>query len=152
MSITVSSTQKVNLSFVDVLHTQAQQKPDQVAYTFLQYGKENKTFTYADLAQQAETIAITLQQSGYSATPLLLLYPSGLDYVAAFFGCLYAGAIAVPVYPPHSARLIPRIQAIINDSQARVVLTTTKIQADIFRRFAHVAELQNLTWLTTDTL
>ncbi len=152
MSIDVPSTKKDFLTFVDVLEKQAQQKKEQIAYTFLQHGKENKSFTYADLDRQAETIAIKLQQSGYTATPLLLLYPSGLDYIAAFFGCLYAGAVAVPVYPPHSARLMPRIQAIINDSQARVVLTTSKIQADVFRRFAHITELQSLTWITTDTL
>lgn len=152
MSTEISYEKKSLLTFVDVLRKQAQQKPEQMAYTFLQYGKENKSVTYAELDQQAKTIAAVLQSSGYTDTPLLLLYPSGLDYIAAFFACLYAGAIAVPVYPPHSARLIPRIQAIITDSQARVVLTTEKILADIFRRFAHIPELQNLTWITTDTL
>ncbi|HZO76348.1 MAG TPA: fatty acyl-AMP ligase [Ktedonobacteraceae bacterium] len=141
------------LTFVDILTQRAQQQPQRAAYTFLSFGEETDTsITYRELDQQVCSIAGELQRLGYEGKPVLLLYPSGLEYIAAFLACLYAGAIAVPVYPPHSARLLPRLQAIINDTRAIVALTTTKTQADIFRRFMHTPELQHLRWITTDHL
>ncbi|HEU5230682.1 MAG TPA: fatty acyl-AMP ligase [Ktedonobacteraceae bacterium] len=153
MKIDISSPRVRTSTFVDILSRRAQQQPEQIAYTFLNFGKEADTsLTYRDLYRQARSIAIKLQSLGYQGKPALLLYPSGLEYIAAFFGCLYAGTIAVPVYPPHSDRLLPRIQAIINDTQAEVALTTTKTQADIARRFMHLPELQRLDWIASDEL
>jgi len=57
-------------------------------------------------------------------------FPPGLDYIAAFFGCLYAGAIAVPAYPPRNQRHAARLQTAVSvttDSQAAIALTTTAI-------------------------
>ena len=54
----------------------------------------------------------------------MLLYPAGLEFIAAFFGCLYAGVVAVPVYPPRRNRSLIRIQAIADDAEAKVALTT----------------------------
>jgi acyl-CoA synthetase (AMP-forming)/AMP-acid ligase II/acyl carrier protein len=81
---------------------------------------------------------------------ILLLYPPGLDYITALFGCFYAGAIAVPSYPPRLNRPDPRLQAIVTDSQAAVVLTTTPIFSNVERYFSHTPELAALRWLTTD--
>ena len=98
------------LTFVDILTQRAQQQPQQAAYTFLNFGEEADTsITYRELDQRVRSIASELQSLGYIGKPVLLLYPSGLEYIAAFLGCLYAGAIAVPVFPPHSARLLPRL-------------------------------------------
>ncbi|MGH2479970.1 MAG: fatty acyl-AMP ligase, partial [Ktedonobacteraceae bacterium] len=58
----------------------------------------------------------------------------------------------VPVYPPHTARLLPRIQGIINDARTDLVLTTAETQADIFHKFMHIPELQQMHWIATDTL
>ena len=59
----------------------------------------------------------------------LLLYPSGLDSVTAFFGCLYAGVIAVPAYPPRANESIHRLKSIVADCDARVALTTHGVLA-----------------------
>jgi acyl-CoA synthetase (AMP-forming)/AMP-acid ligase II len=61
----------------------------------------------------------------------LLLYPSGLEFIAAFFGCLYAGVIAVPVNLPRQNQKLSRLLSVVNDAQAKVALTTTPILADI---------------------
>ena len=57
----------------------------------------------------------------------LLLYPPGLDFISAFFGCLYGGVVAVPVYPPRRNRSLERIQAIADDADAKVALTTDTV-------------------------
>ena len=81
----------------------------------------------AELDQHARAIGALLQSLNAKHQPVLLLYPPGLNYIAAFFGCLYGGAIAVPVYPPTSRRSLPRLAAIVKDARPKVALTTTKI-------------------------
>ncbi len=65
---------------------------------------------------------------------VLLLYPSSLEFPCAFLGCLYAGVIAVPAYPPRRNRSLNRLQAIIADAGARVALTTAAHMADLAER------------------
>jgi non-ribosomal peptide synthase protein (TIGR01720 family) len=82
----------------------------------------------------------------------LLLYPPGLDFIGAYFGCLYAGVVAVPTYPPRRKRRDPRLVGIALDSQALIALTTSDILADLKRRQAQMPELASLHWLATDSL
>ena len=58
-----------------------------------------------------------LQRLDARGKRVLLLYPLGLEYIAAFFGCFYAGAVAVPAYPPRLNRSLDRLQTIIADAQ-----------------------------------
>ncbi|MES1244335.1 MAG: amino acid adenylation domain-containing protein, partial [Acidobacteriota bacterium] len=78
-------------------------------------------------------------------------YPPGLDFVAAFFGCLYAGAVAVPAYPPRSARGQPRLRSIAADCGASAVLTTSTV-ASRESLVERVPELSGARWLATDDL
>ncbi|MEK7989430.1 MAG: AMP-binding protein, partial [Thiotrichaceae bacterium] len=102
-------------TLIDLLQLRAEQQPNQRAYTFMIDGKvEGKTFTYAELDLQARAIAAQLQQYHARGERALLLYPQGLEFLAAFFGCLYAGVIAIPAPPPEASRLkrtLPRLQA-----------------------------------------
>lgn len=151
MIVDISHPSAKTLTFVDVLAQRAQEQPAQNAYTFIDFGAETRThLTYGELDQRARSIAVALQDAGYTGQPVLLLYSAGLEYITAFFACLYAGAIAVPVYPPHSPRLLPRLQAIINDTHASVALTTTQDYTDILRKFPTQPELQCLQWFSTD--
>ena len=140
-------------SLVELLRHRAQNQPDRHAYTFLKDGETSElSLTYAQLDRRVRTIAAKLQQISAAGERALLLYPAGLDYIAAFFGCLYAAIIAVPTYPPRRNRSDHRITAIVNDAQATVVLSTTKILSDIKPRLAHAPELKDLHWLATDNL
>jgi len=140
-------------TFIDVLHYRALQQPDQVAYTFLLDGEtETAQLTYQELHQQVQTLATYLQSVALPGERALLLYPPGLDYIVAFWACLYSGVIAVPAYPPRPNRADPRLQAIVKDVQASVVLTNESLLASGRQRFASIPELAAIHCLSTDHL
>lgn len=140
-------------TLVELLRKRAIHQSEQVAYIFLEDGEtETHRLTYGELDKLAIAIAIQLQALGLSGERALLLYPPGLDYLAAFFGCLYAGAIAVPAYPPSNKRNTPRIEAIAKDAQAAIALTTSTTLPKIQSLLQPETNLNNLKWLTTDNL
>jgi amino acid adenylation domain-containing protein/thioester reductase-like protein len=138
-------------TLLDLLRARAEQQPDHPAYRYLQDNEADiVTATYAELDRRARGIGAWLETHGARGERVLLLYPAGLDYIAAFFGCLYAGAVAVPAYPPRLNRPVPRIQAIVADSQAKFALTTSAILHNIEQRFEQSPDLQALSWLDTE--
>src|SRR5216683_351451 len=138
---------------VHLLRWRATHQPDRRGYTFLLDGETNEiSITYAELDHQARNIAAQLQGMVTAGETVLLLYPPNIGYIAAFFGCLYAGAIAVPCYPPRRNRPNPSLPAIVADSQAKVALTTTAILSDLHRQLPYTPQFHMLHWLTTDTL
>ena len=147
MSLT---TPKVD-TLVQLLQWRAQQQPDRVAYTFLVDGeKDEASLTYQELDCRAKMIAARLQQAGLAGKQALLLYPPGLEYITAFFGCLYAGTVAVPVSPPRRPRHYPKTGTVALDSRASVALTTTEISAHQKGLSSEFPGLQAMIWLDTD--
>ena len=112
-------------NLVELLRRRALNQPDQTAYKFLFDGEAvGPSLTYAALDRRVRAVAAHLQQLNAAGERVLLLYPPGLDYIVAYFGCLCAGAIAVPAYAPRQNRHLARVQAIAADAQARFALTT----------------------------
>ncbi len=135
----------------DVLRMRAEDHPDKLVFRFIQDNDSDiTTVTYGELDRRARAIGAWLESFGASGERVLLLYPPGLDYIAAFMGCLYAGVTAVPAYPPRINRPVPRIQSIVDDSHAVFALTTSTIFHNIEQRFEHAPDLQALRWLDTD--
>src|SRR5688572_14241253 len=141
-------------TLIDISRAQMRALPNQVAYTFLPDGEtEVGHLTYAQLDQKARAIAVLLREHG--AQPgehVLLLYPAGLEYICGFLGCLYAGMVVVPSYPPRLNRPDLRLQTIAQDSQAHIALTTPEIAASIQQRLANTPALASITWLITQDL
>jgi natural product biosynthesis luciferase-like monooxygenase protein len=134
-------------TLVDLLCRRASEQPDRLAYSFLADGEiEERRMTYGDLDRRARSIASLLQSLNAEGERALLLYPPGLDYIAAFFGCLYAGAVAVPVYPPRQNKTLSRIAAIIADAQPAVALTTSHILAKMSPLIATDSGLNFMRW------
>jgi acyl-CoA synthetase (AMP-forming)/AMP-acid ligase II len=140
------------LSWIDLLVDKAHCNPDKVLYRFLRGDQEPCSLTFLQLDQRARAIATHLQSLNLSGERALLIYPSGLDFIASFFGCLYAGVIAVPAYPPRRNQSMSRLESIIEDAQAAVVLTCTTLLESIQNRIVEHPQLQALYWLSTDTL
>lgn len=138
-------------TLVELLRSRAEQTPDTVAFRFLlDDDSDTLTINYAELDRKARAIGAWLESYDAKGERALLLYSPGLDYIAAFMGCLYAGVTAVPAYPPRLNRPAPRIQSIVNDSHATFALTTTAIIANVEKRFEHAPDLKALHWLNTE--
>ncbi|MEH1973960.1 MAG: amino acid adenylation domain-containing protein [Nostoc sp.] len=138
---------------VEVLRLRSSTQPDRDAFTFLLDGEtEQTTLTYQELDRRSRQIAAQLQALGLAGERALLLYPAGLDFLVAFFGCLYAGVVAVTAYPPRNERNTPRIKAISIDAQAAIALTTTEILPIVRSLMSQKTDLESLQWLTTDNL
>ncbi|MFJ3484091.1 non-ribosomal peptide synthetase [Pseudomonas sp. NPDC090202] len=119
------------VTLAHALQQRAALTPDRLALRFLADDKEQgAVLSYRDLDLRARTIAAALQANAGFGDRAVLLFPSGPDYVAAFFGCLYAGVIAVPAYPPESARRHhqQRLISIIADAEPRLVLTSSPLR------------------------
>lgn len=138
-------------TLVEILRWRATHQADRIAYIFLVDGEsQTATLSYGELDQRARAIAGHLQHQGLAGERALLLYPSGLEFITAFFGCLYAGAVAVPAYPPKPNRSQARLQAIVADAEARVALTTASILDRLEGPLANAPNLRGLYWLDTE--
>ncbi|WP_443045117.1 fatty acyl-AMP ligase [Streptomyces sp. NBC_00223] len=114
-------------NFTELVLRRAAELSDKDAYLFLPGntpGVVAQRLTYADLDAEAKRIASWLQQHGAVGGQVLLLYPSGLDFVKAFIGCLYAGSVAVPApLPGDQNNQSARLTGILRDAEVRAVLT-----------------------------
>lgn len=150
---TATSGQPATL--LELLRWRASQQPEGRAYTFLVDGrKETPPLTYGELDRQARAIGALLQQYGARGERALLLYPQGLEVIAAFCGCLYGGTIAIPVPPPESGRLkrtLPRLRAIVRDAGATFALTTGAILSLIENVRDEFPEFDRMHWIDTET-
>jgi acyl-CoA synthetase (AMP-forming)/AMP-acid ligase II len=113
-------------TMVDVLRRWAAQVPTRRAFTFLRAGElEAGTLSFGDLDRGARAVAARLHGLDAGGGRALLLYPAGLDFVVAFFGCLYAGVTPVPVSLPNRQRGIVLLQAILQDCRACCMLSSS---------------------------
>lgn len=138
-------------TIVDRLRYRAEHQGPQTAYTFLVDGEDEKLeMSYEQIDQSAKAIAAELQKHNLGGERALLLFPPGLEFITAFFGCLYAGVVAVPAYPPRRNRNMVRIQAIAEDAQAKVALTTATVSDRIIPMLDETPLLKKIRWISTD--
>ncbi len=139
----------------ELLAFRANTDPDRVGFRFLPgaQGAAAAEISYAALKQDAEKIAAGLHERGIQpGDRVLLLLPGGLDFIAAFFGILCAGATAVPAYPPHPARMpsmLPRLQSISVDARPAAILSNTEIESAASDADPSLAALK---WIRIDGL
>jgi acyl-CoA synthetase (AMP-forming)/AMP-acid ligase II len=151
----------VNYStIVDVLLDKSTIFPYQTAYTFLADGeRESASCTYQQLDLQARAIAVELSTKVRPGDRALLVYPynAGIEFIAAFMGCLYAGVVAVTDYPRQHIKSLSQYQDRIVDCQASIILTTQEFADRVKGQLvAHPSlglmalKLKNLAWMKSD--
>lgn len=139
-------------TLVELLRQQAERYGDKVAFSFSYNGDdEDRTqLTYRELDIKARAIAANLQRQGAVGERVLVFCRPGLDGIVGYFGCLYAGAVAVPVHE----RLAPRLSSVIPDARAGFALAAPQTPAKIRAATNGLAALMGepaVRWCGTDT-
>lgn len=140
-------------TLVDMLAESAGALGDKPAFFYLRDGGARRDeITYAGLDRRARAIATMLHEEHVVGQPVLLLYPPGPDFIAAFFGCVYAGAIATPMFPPHPAQLnrsFPRLLSVVADATCRVALAPDEVVAAIHALAPQFPAIGALRWCSS---
>ncbi|RZK99943.1 MAG: AMP-binding protein, partial [Pedobacter sp.] len=141
-------------SLVEILRRRAEEQPNQLAYRYLIDGEYDEVqITYRVLDRGARSIAALLQSSAKKGDRALLLFPPGLDFIVAFFGCLYAKILAIPVNAPHPARPEKNLSIllrIVADAQPTVALLTSSLYDAIKSRKEISDQFGDIRLLATD--
>jgi amino acid adenylation domain-containing protein/non-ribosomal peptide synthase protein (TIGR01720 family) len=138
-------------SLLDMLALRVLETPHRTAFTFLdEEGRASEAVSFAQLEERARRIGARLKAAGYEGKTVVLMVPPGLSYIAALFGCMFAGCIAVPSYPPR-ARQLARFGAILADSGAAAALTTGAVLSVIQNRYQDLVSSLPIGWVDVDS-
>ncbi len=147
------------LTIVDILHDRSQNLPHQTAYTFWPDGeKSSGSLTYRELETQVQAIAAHLQSIVIPGDRVLVVYPytAGLEFITSFFGCIYAGVIAVTTNPPLNNDAIAKLQERVESSQPKAILSTESFLQEVQEKLAKnpdlAPNLKHLPWIATDKI
>src|SRR6202045_1012821 len=139
-------------SLVDLLRHRAVEQPNDRAYIFLSdHGSEEAALTFAELDRQAGAVAARLLREGQAGDRALLLFGPGLAFITAYFGCLRAGIIPVPMMLPRRNSSLDSSAPIIADCSPRFAITNSRLSSarpDVIERF----EQSGMEWIVTDRL
>lgn len=127
-------------TLADILQEWASSRAERTLFSFPSEGDSpDLSLTCGGLDRLARSVAVQLQDAGAAGKPVLLLFPPGLDFIGAFLGCLYCGAIAVPSYPPPPSRKDrsagSRLASIIEDVAPEFLLTTPALHPRVAMLF-----------------
>src|SRR5829696_10090536 len=143
----------MDFSIVELLKVRAANDSSRIAYTFLTEGEaESPQLTFSQLDVRARAIGAELQRAKCVGGRALLLFPPGLEFITAFLGCLYAGTIAVPAYPPRKKRGLNRLASIADDAAPELVLTTLSLSPVIQTWAAQTLRHKNIRVLPADVI
>ncbi len=140
-------------SLVDLVRFRASDAPDALAWIYLKDGaNDGIPITYSELLHQSLRMASFIRQYAKPGDRALINHQPGLDYVLSFFGCLFSGVVAVPVYPPRFNTKMERLDAIVEDVEPTLALTSKSVREALGPAIESHAGLHKLIWLETDTL
>lgn len=137
----------------ELLRRRAVERPNQTAFVFLTDPSDGAggevRWTFAELDRRACAVAAAIGQQAEPGDRAVLVFPPGLDFLAAFFGCLYAGVLPAPATYPKPRRPSPRLDAIVEDCDPKLVLTTADTLAMIDLAEQSPA-VRSLAWVAVD--
>ncbi|HLO85751.1 MAG TPA: fatty acyl-AMP ligase [Nostocaceae cyanobacterium] len=138
-------------NYLEILNFRASSQKDDTAFVFINSPESKVELTFGQLHTKAAAIAAELQKSNPEGERALLLYRPGIDFIVAFFGCLYAKVIPVPVHPVRNQREITRLSGIVEDAQIKFVLTTEDSIADYQKVYRDIPYINNAHWVATNS-
>ena len=127
MNVTTTTTES---SIVAILKQRAAEQANEPAFTFLK-NKGEDTLTFAELIEEVQPLAGKLTLLTEPGEPVLLLCPPGLEYVKAFYACLFVGRVAVPLYPPRLKQRTDRISKVVANCGATIAITTDDLYVSL---------------------
>jgi len=140
-------------NLVQMLRRRVQELGEKTVYTYLNDGESQESrLTYCELERRALAIAAYLQSQLFPGERVLLLYPPGMDFPAAFFGCLCAGMVAVPINLPSSNRFLASLEATVSDARPTAALSVSSTLEEYRRQIDQTPGLATLKWIATDTI
>jgi acyl-CoA synthetase (AMP-forming)/AMP-acid ligase II len=141
-------------SLAEVLQWRAATTPEALAFCFLSDGEQPEPrLSYAALDRAARALAATLRDVSDIGDRAVLLFEPGLDFIVAFFACLYAGVVPVPAYPPRLDRLAQSWQGLgnlVGDCQPRLGLTTSELAPGLSRGIGNLSPGTAIRWIAID--
>ncbi len=155
MSTTSQQVVDPGRSLVDVLSARAREQPRDLAYAFLSEGESvGARLSYGLLDRTSRAIASAVSDQAVAGDRALLLYPPGLGFIGAFFACLRAGIVAVPVPCDPGRELKTRLglRAVLRDARPRLVLTEAGLLPFIEKLGEELPELRSVCPLATDRI
>lgn len=136
-------------SLVALLARRAAEQADDRAYVFVSdRGTEEAALTFRQLRETATALAARLIASAQPGDRAILVFPPGIEFMVAFFGCLMAGIIAVPMMMPRRNSARDSSAAILANCTPELALTTSTfaLRGDLQARFAQ----ENIRWIEVD--
>ncbi|MGX9890426.1 fatty acyl-AMP ligase [Streptomyces sp. NPDC002276] len=140
-------------SLPDVLRLRGRTRPDDIAYVFLRDGEHpDQSLTYRQLDDTVRSLASVLRSRGLRGSAVVLLFPSGLEFVSTLLACMSAGVAGAPVQVPTRRGGLTRLRRIADDADTNTVLTTAAVKEDLEQRFGDTPELAGLTLVDVASL
>ena len=139
-------------NIVECLQRNSIEKPDEIAYEFVKdLSLTTEKIPYKQLHSDVCKIARNLLQRVAPGDCVLLLYPPSIDYIKAFFACLMAGVVAIPVYPPKKNSKSDKVFIVAQVSKAKYAITTEKELPPISAFWIENSNIE-MSFLSTDEL
>ena len=124
----IENDNKINQTFIDVISCHARNAPNEVALVFLENGDTvQPAMTYLQLHEQSMKFAAGIRQHVGVGESVVLLFQSSYEFAVAFFGCIYAGVISIPLpIPSRRANDWERMEKIIDDTNTKLIVIQNK--------------------------
>jgi len=151
----MKKTIKIN-NLVDLLETRVKESPDFPIYRYLREGEEvTDAYTFSQFRSHSFSIATELKKSSGAGERVMLWYLPGIDFISAYYGCLYAKCIAVPLPPPRLSRLKQTLQKLLEiarSAEPTTILTSAYLRDKVNEMFDEIPQLKSYRWIATDEI
>jgi acyl-CoA synthetase (AMP-forming)/AMP-acid ligase II len=146
-------TETTPKTLVHAIRRWVRERPEAIAFRFLtRFGEHVEELSFAQLDREAAAVAARILEVARPGDRAALVFGSEAGFIRAFFGCLYAGVLAVPAPPPSMHRGGGRLASLVADCRPAIVLTDAAIEGVVRRRFEADGGSPSLAWLAVGTV